>query len=31
MATDMFAFMRGTLLPLPGVIEKMHVDDPAFM
>jgi hypothetical protein len=33
MATDMFAFMqfmRATLLPLPGVIEKMHVDDPAF-
>jgi len=33
MATDMFAFMqfmRATLLPLPGVIEKMHFEDPAF-
>lgn len=29
----MFAFMqflRSTLLPLPGVTEKMHVNDPAF-
>jgi hypothetical protein len=33
MATDMLVFMqfmRSILLPLPGVIEKMHVDDPAF-
>ncbi|WP_183559090.1 hypothetical protein [Mucilaginibacter sp. SP1R1] len=33
MATDMhlfLQFMRSTLLPMPGVIEKMHVDDPAF-
>ncbi|MDN5285794.1 MAG: hypothetical protein JWR38_2068 [Mucilaginibacter sp.] len=33
MATDMFAFMqfmRSALLPLPGIIERMHVDDPAF-
>lgn len=33
MATDMLAFMqfmRSTLLHLPGVIEKKHVDDPAF-
>ena len=33
MATDMLTFMqflRATLLPLPGVIEKMHFEDPAF-
>ncbi|MEZ2335428.1 MmcQ/YjbR family DNA-binding protein [Mucilaginibacter sp. RCC_168] len=33
MPTNMFAFMqfmRATLLPLPGVIEKMHFEDPAF-
>lgn len=33
MATDMFAFMqfmRAALLLLPGVIEKMHFEDPAF-
>jgi hypothetical protein len=33
MATDMSIFMqflRGFLLPLPGVIEKMHFESPAF-
>ncbi|MDN3547711.1 MmcQ/YjbR family DNA-binding protein [Mucilaginibacter aquaedulcis] len=33
MATDMLVFMqfmRSTLLPLPGVTEKMCFDDPAF-
>lgn len=33
MATDMLMFMqflRSTLLPLPGVTEKMHFEFPAF-
>jgi hypothetical protein len=33
MATDMLVFMqfmRSILLPLPGVVEKMCFDDPAF-
>ena len=33
MATDMqvfMQFMRHTLLPLPGVNERMHFEDPAF-
>ncbi len=33
MATDMSIFMqflRSILLPLPGVTEKMHFEDPAF-
>jgi hypothetical protein len=33
MATDMMIFLqflRGTLLPMPGVTEQFHFEDPAF-